>query len=623
MTHTAHDAFISYSRRDGIDYAERLDAELFTQGIISWRDVRDIDPSQDFTAELERAIEASSVVIVCVTPDARRPDSFVRREIAYAQVCGKPIAVARFAEISPPISVVTNTFFDFCANWSVAFEGLSAFCRSRPPRADGHAQSSRSTYLGALYSDVVEFFERAIMLPAPTGGTGFLPLSGTLSVPDSRRGNGPLSDRFFNNPPRPMSVANVVEAFDRARGPLAIVGNGGTGKTVCLMGLARDLAAAALIDPAAPLPLVMSAATWLNGSAERISAIPAWIASETRLATGYVHELLGSGRVILLIDGLDELPAVEQRKDSDLRTFPRETLIRDIPMKCRLVVTIRSDEYTESAKALGMHSTFRVDPLRDDQLGDLASRYPHVAAAFEAEADIREAARNPLILGLLYLVTSRSGLSGGVVPKGAVRDLIFADYLEYIYSRESIRRGGEAPVTLECLSEGLGELAMMDAGGGGNRNLFEEQEVRLLLGESKTVTFAVDMGILVAGGRKRLRFFHVLLRDYFAYSHAVKAMSDPDSEVRDRAAWALWQIPDKRVVPLLMRALTDPYKYARGSAAGALGRIGDPQALPALEALTADCTPVSSIYGSSISEVARWAIDAIRSRGTYQADEWS
>lgn len=407
----SHDAFISYSRSDGIHYAERLDAELSTHGIVSWRDVRDIDPSQDFTAELERAIEASSVVIVCVTPEVRRPDSFVRREIAYARVCGKPVAVARYANISPPISVITNTFFDFYVDWSAAFEELLAFCKSRPPRVDGPAQSGRLTYLNALYSDVVRFLERAIMLPSFTGGTNFLQLSGRLSISDAGPGNGPLSDRFFNLPHRPVSVARVVEAFHRAKGRLAIVGGGGTGKTVSLMGLARDLAAAALIDPAAPLPLVVSAATWLDGSGERRSDLPAWIASETRLAIGYVNELLRSERAVLMIDGIDELPAVHQQKDSEIRTFPRETLICDIPMKCRLVITIRPDEYTESVATLGVHSTFQVDPLRDDQLDEVASRYPQVAAVFELEADIREAARNPLILGLLYSITSRAVLS--------------------------------------------------------------------------------------------------------------------------------------------------------------------------------------------------------------------
>lgn len=59
--------------------------------------------------------------------------------------------------------------------------------------------------------------------------------------------------------------------------------------------------------------------------------------------------------------------------------------------------------------------------------------------------------------------------------------------------------------------------------------------------------------------------------------------------------------------------LDDPYRYARGSAAGALGRLGDPRALPKLRGLLRDETEVASMYGSSVREVARWAIRCIES----------
>jgi hypothetical protein len=89
-----------------------------------------MDESLDFTAQLELAIEAAMAVIACVTQDVRRRDSYVRREIAYAQACDKRIAVARFAAIRPPISVVTNTYFEFHSDWTGAFARLLAFCRA-------------------------------------------------------------------------------------------------------------------------------------------------------------------------------------------------------------------------------------------------------------------------------------------------------------------------------------------------------------------------------------------------------------------------------------------------------------------------------------------------------------
>jgi hypothetical protein len=80
---TAH-VFISYARADP-RWADRLDEDLRRAGFSTWRDTRDIDPSQDFTGEIEAAIRSASHVVVCLTPSVRaRGDSFVRREIAYA-----------------------------------------------------------------------------------------------------------------------------------------------------------------------------------------------------------------------------------------------------------------------------------------------------------------------------------------------------------------------------------------------------------------------------------------------------------------------------------------------------------------------------------------------------------
>jgi hypothetical protein len=94
--------------------------------------MRDINASADFTGELEAAIEDATVLVACITAGVRRRDSFVRREIAYAQMLRKRIAVARFASIPPPISVVTYTYFEFHQNWYKAFSDLLAFCGTCP-----------------------------------------------------------------------------------------------------------------------------------------------------------------------------------------------------------------------------------------------------------------------------------------------------------------------------------------------------------------------------------------------------------------------------------------------------------------------------------------------------------
>ena len=69
---THYDIFISYARADGRVHADRLEKALTEAGFTTWRDVRNIDPALDFTADIETGIEQSSIVVVCVTEDSRR-----------------------------------------------------------------------------------------------------------------------------------------------------------------------------------------------------------------------------------------------------------------------------------------------------------------------------------------------------------------------------------------------------------------------------------------------------------------------------------------------------------------------------------------------------------------------
>src|SRR5271166_2239072 len=116
--------FISYARKDGNEFAEKLDVTLPKRGFRTWLDKRGIDPSQDFTAEIEQAIENSAYVVTCITPDAKRSNSFVRREISYALILKKPVVVARFQDVPPPISVVNHTWVDFFNGWEPSLETL-------------------------------------------------------------------------------------------------------------------------------------------------------------------------------------------------------------------------------------------------------------------------------------------------------------------------------------------------------------------------------------------------------------------------------------------------------------------------------------------------------------------
>src|SRR5689334_17928692 len=112
--------FISYARRDGSTYAQRLASDLKAQGFVVWRDTQG-NPYSDYTGVLDEAIAESSHVVVIVTEDIYRADSFVRLEIAAALAQNKPIIPLVFPGGRRPITIINHTFISF-EDWG---EGLA------------------------------------------------------------------------------------------------------------------------------------------------------------------------------------------------------------------------------------------------------------------------------------------------------------------------------------------------------------------------------------------------------------------------------------------------------------------------------------------------------------------
>jgi hypothetical protein len=610
--------FISYARADGAEHALEIERMLRIEGFGTWRDVRDIDLSSDFTSEIESAIQSSLAVVLCVTPDISRPDSFVRREIAFAQMVNRPVIVARFANIPPPISVASHTCIDFYLSKADALGQLLRYLRQRNLSREKIPETARNSYLKSLYHEIVSRLDNAIILPVIGRRMQLLEASGMVtSVRLATSGPDVLSDRYFRPAYGPIAGAGIRQALDYSGQRLAVVGVPGVGKTITLMSLARDLASEAIMDPVKPIPLLVSAASW-PGDPGGEGGLVAWLAGEVPVLAASMADLIRSQMVILLVDGLDELPARTLKSGETEEKHPRKDLITALPRSGSLVVASRPHEFQETAADMNIRAIFELKPLTDNQVANFVAEFPDVTAVLQQDNELRASARTPLMLSLLCSAldaAKRKELGHLTLPEA--RDLIIGSYVESRYERECRRSKdtGSTPPSLEELYRGLGSIAMSDAGGGGNRNLFSEDQI---LGELdvNALSYLLNMNIMIVTLSRVFRFYHLAFRDHFAFRYAQIAINDSDPDTRDSAAWALWQIPDRRVVDLLLGALSDPYPYARGSAASALGQIGDHRAVEPLKQLLSDQTPVASMYGDSIGEVAAWAIRRIVSQQT-------
>jgi GTPase SAR1 family protein len=104
---------------------------------------------------------------------------------------------------------------------------------------------------------------------------------------------------------------DIVKVFDQAGGRLLLVGEPGSGKTVLLYKIAEHLEQQHRKNASAPLPIVLNLSAWQQGS-----SVHSWMIDQLcdRVnGLGFpdpdlASDLIRSGRIAVLLDGLDEVP---------------------------------------------------------------------------------------------------------------------------------------------------------------------------------------------------------------------------------------------------------------------------------------------------------------------------
>lgn len=471
----------------------------------------------------------------------------------------------------------------------------------------------RAKYLTRVVDSLNRYLDDVVRLPVRDTSLPLLERPGLMWQRSELAGKRPAPLPRLPRGFGPLPVASPTAAYERSPGNLVVLGGAGSGKTVALHVLARDLAVAALSDREAALPILISAASW---PARDHPAVERWVLDEVPLLRDRLRQLTETGRFVLLLDGLDEVPA-RTEGPGHAPENPRADLISGLSVVPQLVVACRTDQYESIAQNLAISDVFVLDELSEQAVLWYASAVPAIAMLLREDPYLRTVARTPL---MLYLLCAMENVADpgyfGHSSIAEATDTIMEAFVRHRFNREqgtTAPGDGQHAVRLDDLYNGLGRLAMADAGGGGNRNLYTTGQILAALRTRDAYELAHRMNLLLVGGSQE-RFLHAKLRDHFAFRFARHAIQSPSASERDSAAWALWQVPDQRAVDVLLPALDDVDPYVRGSAASALGRIGDPRALPLLRRMRSDRTPVVSMYGSTLAEVAQRAIEAIGRR---------
>jgi DNA-binding winged helix-turn-helix (wHTH) protein len=200
----------------------------------------------------------------------------------------------------------------------------------------------------------------------------------------------------------------ILATCERMGGALLIVGPVGAGKTVTLLQLARLALERARREVSAPVPVVLPLASW----SERALPLERWVGVEIRgryfLPSRLADAWLRNGRLLLLLDGLDEVGVA--RRAECIAAINR--FRRAVPLTA-LAVTCREEDYAAAVQegcALELDGAVGLLPLSSAQVTAALER-----AAVPVGADgLAQLVTSPLLLGL-----TRHLLDGERLPAAA------------------------------------------------------------------------------------------------------------------------------------------------------------------------------------------------------------
>lgn len=372
--------FISYSHQDAA-FAERLICDLQAAGHAVWIDTSALKGGDEWIRAIAEGIINSYAFVIVATLRALQ-SPWVQDEITWAKQRGKRIIpallenVVEAVEFFPLASYQGVKFYD--TDYDAALPGLLTGLPAPhlpPPEGGTDAisppvaprqvtQRQRELqYLDRLRFEVLVNTEK------------YTPLAGEshFRQAESAHDIGPVVMRpEYALLARDREQRQAVRRFDNAVDELlrlrqaVVLGEPGAGKTTTLWKLTRQLADTAINDPQAPIPLVVRLGRWTDDG----QPLEAFIAGELGELGRHLRELLETKRAALLLDGLNEIPVSQRRRDRSFKDAQVQRLIAAHP-DLLAVVSCRAQDYTLD---LGFDRV-EIMPLDPGRILEFTTRY--------------------------------------------------------------------------------------------------------------------------------------------------------------------------------------------------------------------------------------------------------
>ncbi|NJN16225.1 MAG: NACHT domain-containing protein [Oscillochloris sp.] len=213
---------------------------------------------------------------------------------------------------------------------------------------------------------------------------------------------------------RPGPDLTLPAAFQASGGALLILGDPGAGKTTLLLELLRDLLDVAEAEESRPIPVILPLTSWVN----QRRSLAEWIVDELGAQYDVPHDVarnwLESDALLPLLDGLDEVD--DEHRPACVAAINRFRSRHFMPM----VVCVRSDAYRALPELLRLELAIEVQPLAPEEitqaLAPLGAALQRVRALLNADPDLDELVRSPLLLAVLAQVADNVAIASPPVP---------------------------------------------------------------------------------------------------------------------------------------------------------------------------------------------------------------
>jgi DNA polymerase III delta prime subunit len=246
--------------------------------------------------------------------------------------------------------------------------------------------------------------------------------------------------------PANTSILSVFDELGAGR-TLLILGEPGSGKTITLLQLARDLIARAEQDVDYLIPVVVNLSSWTptrrRGRRTAPQSIADWVVEE--LSSKYqVPRHLGKDwvkkqQLLLLLDGLDEVKAADRDACVNaLNAFQQEA-------STELVVCCRARDYEALSNRLQVQQAIYIQPLTLPQikgyLNRLTANLTGLIRLLATDSALPDLAQSPLLLNIMVFAY------GGVIVADLPQTLVIADRRRQLfntYIQQMLKHRGQA-----------------------------------------------------------------------------------------------------------------------------------------------------------------------------------